>query len=262
MCPPRGDGRAPRRRFLVEAVDPDSEGFRADRAPQLLAEELPHALKVLRLKVGDVLDGMDGCGRTWPLVVSAAGRHSLDLEIQGDPETSPPPGAPGASLPAIEVAVAFPRPSLAEEMVGRLTQLGVARIRPLITERSTPGASDPKHAKLERVAREACKQSGRAWFPAILEPMDLTAWLAGLNVPATHLDASGGTRVADWAEGRGGSSEMALAVGPEGGWSDPERDALHRAGVGATRLAPHILRTETAAEAAAAILVQCVMRDA
>ena len=91
--------------------------------------------------------------------------------------------------------------------------------------------------------------------------MDLTDWLGRLNVPATHLDASGGTRVAEWADGRGGCNDLALAVGPEGGWSDAERDALHRAGVGATRLAPNILRTETAAEAGAAILVQCLMRD-
>ena len=92
------------------------------------------------------------------------------------------------------------------------------------------------------------------------EPVALAAWLGALDVPATHLDAGGETRLLEWADGRTRAERLAIAVGPEGGWSDDERDALHRAGVGATWLAPHVLRTETAAEAAAAVLVQRLAR--
>jgi 16S rRNA (uracil1498-N3)-methyltransferase len=252
MAPPRGEGPAPVRRFRVA---PDGEG-----RPRLLDEELPHALRVLRLTVGDRLVGLDGAGRSWPLVVTRATRRELDVVADGEPTEVPAPGTPGAALPSIEVAVALPKPSRAEALVERLTQLGVDRITPLVTERTTTKGAAPKRAKLERVALEACKQCARAWFPTIGEPVPLARWLEALDAPATHLDASGGTRLLDWADGRTGAERVAVLVGPEGGWSDDEREALHRAGVGATWLAPHVLRTETAAEAAAAVLVQRLAR--
>jgi 16S rRNA (uracil1498-N3)-methyltransferase len=257
MCPPQGDHRSPQRRFLVE-VPPENQG---EALPRLVEEDLRQALGDLRLQPGDTFDGLDGRGRVWPLRVLAAGRNSLELAPEGEPWTVPPPGDEGAALPSIEIAVAFPVPSLAEEMVGRLTQLGVARIRPLITERRATGASDPKLPKLERIAREACKQVGREWFPDILHPVTLSEWLIQLDKPATHLEAGGETELSEWAEGREPHASLALAVGPEGGWSDDERTALHRACVGATRLAPHNRPTKTAAEAGAAILVQRLVRD-
>ncbi len=232
--------------------------------PRLLESELLHALQVLRMRPGDPCVGLDGRGRAWPLRVAAAGRRELGLEVTGPVETEPEPGAADAPLPWIEVAVAWPRKNRAEEMLGRLVQLGAAAVTPLVARQSGPQpAPDPSEARWGRILREACKQCRRHWLPVLNDPLGpLELLLARPGSAVALLEPSVGMSLDTWArslkpspEGLGTRAHpIVLAVGPEGGFSEEEREGFHLKGATSVRVGPHVLRIETAAEAALAVV--------
>ena len=125
---------------------------------------------MLRLKTGDRLVGLDGRGESWPLEVASVARDRLTLASAGERRLDPRPGTKGAPLPWIEVAVPWPKGGRVEEMLDRLTQLGAAAIAPLACARAGPHSREQpanRRERLERVLREACKQSGRTWLPVL-----------------------------------------------------------------------------------------------
>ena len=257
-CFPRGvrPGRlggvepaASTRRFFL--ADPQ-----ADR-PQLLPEELRHALGVLRLGPGDPLLGLDGVGGLHPLIVRRATRSMLELERCGEVQREPRPGTAGAPMAWIEVAAALPKGARAESTLGRLTQLGISAFQPLVCARDQGFAREKvekRGAGLERACREACKQSRRAWVPEIragVRPAQLKE-LYG-NFDAVLLSPEAAFGLLHWcATPR--SRPVALIAGPEGGFDGAELAELGFAAP--ARLGPHILRIETAIEAAAATVAQ------
>jgi 16S rRNA (uracil1498-N3)-methyltransferase len=252
---------------VSEATPASSAFFLADDAsplaPRLRAEDAEHAVRVLRLGPGDRLVGLDGRGGRLPLRVRGVERGRLDLEVAGTRQLTPEPGAEGSPLPWFELAIAWPRRNRVEDMVGRLVQLGAAAIRPLEARRRGPEAPprDPPE-RLLRVVREACKQSGRAWlttFEPCLTPAALVA--ARPTSPLAVLDPRGGFALDTWLRslrpsplGTGTRSRpIVLVIGPEGGLSPAELEALEARGASRVWIGPHILRVETAAEAAMAI---------
>jgi 16S rRNA (uracil1498-N3)-methyltransferase len=232
-------------------------------APRLAEEDERHALRVLRLAPGAQLVGLDGRGVRFPLRVRARTERGLELEAAGDATREPEPGEAGAPLPWIELAVAWPRKNRVEDMLDRLVQLGAAAIRPLEAEHrgpeEVPSEAPPRHL---RIAREACKQSQRAWLPELLSattPLALAAERRGAAL--AWLDPDAGLSLDAWLRslapaplGVGTRARpITLAIGPEGGWSTAERAAFEEHGANATWLGPNVLRVETAAEAAMAI---------
>jgi 16S rRNA (uracil1498-N3)-methyltransferase len=193
----------------------------------------------------------------------------LEVEATGAVSREPAPGEPGASIPWIELAVALPREKRAEVMLDRLVQLGLAALTPLWTGRSQGPRRDlsaSRRRRLERAAREACKQSGRTWLPVLNpthSPDELAASREGTSVALLSPDE--GMVLPHWAgrldEGLGTRLEpIVLVVGPEGGFTDDEARRLTEGGARRVRLGPHTLRVETAAEAAVGGLVQTLFR--
>ena len=230
---------------------------------QLAEGEAEHGLKVLRMRPGQAALGLDGLGGKWPLVVEAAQRRRLDLVVTGPREEEPLPGEPGAPLPWIEVAVAWPKKQRGEEMLGRLVQLGVSQITPLVTRRGHPPIKDDAiPARWQRILREHSKQCGRLWLPAIREPLG-AGELAGRlgDAAAALLDPVAGFGLDSWVRSLPlGPSllgtrarPIVLIIGPEGGFDSEEQGTLLTAGACPVRLGPHVLRIETAAEAALAV---------
>jgi 16S rRNA (uracil1498-N3)-methyltransferase len=138
-------------------------------------------------------------------------------------------------------------------LVEKAQELGVTRVVPVVTERTRDVATRFRAEHLgraERRALDAMKQSGNPWLAAVEPPADLQAALARLGLPLRWLADPGGASPdsAPLTEG------LAVLVGPEGGLSDPEREAVLAAGFEAVRLGPHQLRFETAAVAAASVV--------
>jgi len=254
--PPRAaePGSAPERRFfLARSPRPPSDG----RA-ELIEEDARHAQRVLRLGVGDRLVGLDGRGGIWPAEVSAVARDRVEVLVGPGGRIDPAPGAPGAALPWIEIAVAWPKPGKLEEMLDRLTQLGAAAIARLPSERAGPHAQDPsgaRRARLERVLREACKQSGRSWLPVLADEP------AGGEAELVLLDPDAGCTLPAWIarveHGWTAARPLRVLVGPEGGFTAAERAQWIARGAEPLALGPHVLRVETAAEAAMATIAAC-----
>jgi 16S rRNA (uracil1498-N3)-methyltransferase len=212
-------------------------------------------LRVLRLKTGDRLVGLDGRGGSWPLAVASVGRRELKLAAAGEARHDPRPGEKGAALPWIEVCVPWPKGGRVEEMLDRLTQLGAAAIAPLACARAGPHSGvlpAGRRERLERVLREACKQSGRTWLP-VLRDEDPTRKTTG-KIDGVLLDPAGDRTLPEWIRGRAVDRPLLVLVGPEGGFTAEERADFLRRGAEAVRLGPHVLRVETAAEAAMAVL--------
>ncbi|MCK6447987.1 MAG: 16S rRNA (uracil(1498)-N(3))-methyltransferase [Planctomycetes bacterium] len=235
-------------------------------APELAPEDAEHLRRVLRARAGDRVTAFDGRGGRAELVVRALERRELVLALDGVPRFEPEPGAPGAALEWLEIAAPLPRGARAEELVDRLVQLGVARLVPLGAERTQgdrESLSPARRERLRRIGRAAAKQSRRAWELELADELEFAAWLgAGARVacfladpgaPRTLLDA-----LAELPrEPRGTRARpLALVFGPEGGFTDGELEIARAAGAIDVALGPHVLRIETAAEAAAASVVQ------
>ncbi len=194
-----------------------------------------HLRKVLRLRAGESVGVTDGHGR-WCLAVAVLDGNTLRLEA-----TSAVTAEPAAERP-ITIAVAIPKGDRLDWMVQKVTELGIDRLVLLQADRSVvrwkPDRIERHLARLQRIADEAMRQSRRVRRLAIEAP-----------VPA--VDVLGGYAVAEPGGRALIAGDTAVAVGPEGGWSDPELQAGgDRIDLGAT-----ILRTETAAVAVSALCV-------
>lgn len=203
-----------------------------------------HLARVLRLRVGESVTVADGSGRWRPYRIGAAG-SVVRLEAIDAAEQEPDPS------PRLVVAFALTKADKPDLVVQKLTELGVDRIVPVLSERSVarPGTERAQRARerWQRIAREAAGQSRRARLP-VIEPLGRLADLAGH--PALVVAERGGLRASALGDPLGG--ELLVLVGPEGGFAPEELAGLSpwaRLGLG-----PHVLRAETAAVAAAAVL--------
>jgi 16S rRNA (uracil1498-N3)-methyltransferase len=206
--------------------------------PVLELDDRHHLERVLRLRPADVVTVADGRGAWRRCTLGTGGVLALVGEVVHQPRPAP----------AITIAFAVTKGERPELAVQKLTELGVDRIVAFPAERSVArweGERAVRHVeRLRRVAREAAVQSRRSWLPDVAP---LTTLAAILGEP--------GAVVADPQGGRPSLTSPTIVVGPEGGFSDRER-ALAR---GAVRLGPHVLRAETAAITAGAVLA--ALRD-
>lgn len=202
-------------------------------APSLDPTDRHHLERVLRARPGDLITATDGIGGRRLCRFAAGG----ELEPGGDVEREP------AWTPTLTVAIALTKGARPELAVQKLTELGVDRIVVFHAARSVArwsGGRDEHHlGRLRRVAREAAMQSQRARLPEVAE---VSSFAAVASLPDAALADRGG--------GPPSLEHPVLLVGPEGGWAPEERAA----GLPSVCLGPHVLRAETAAMAAGALL--------
>lgn len=208
-----------------------------------------HVSRVLRLGPGDELTLFDGRGGEYPaMIVDARG---IVVRVQaGECRT-----VERESPLSLALVQGVSRGERMDWVVQKATELGVAEIIPVLTERSVvklnASQAERKREHWLGIAISACEQCGRNRVPQIHTPVDFATWL----VPAHGalrilLDVSGGNAL----ESLQPHQQVTLLIGPEGGLSNTERDAALAAGFRALRLGPRTLRTETAAIAALAAL--------
>ena len=204
-----------------------------------------HLARVLRLRPGEVVTAADGRGRWRPYEVSVVAGAGVQLAARGPGETEP------ALTPALAVAFCLTKADKPDLTVQKLTELGVDRILPGLSARSV---SRPEGARAEaavrrwrRVALEAARQCRRSRLPDVagISPLAALSGHPGLVVADPGGEAPSGL-------GPPPGGELLVVVGPEGGLAPDEVDGL--APWARVRLGPLVLRAETAALAAAAVL--------
>jgi 16S rRNA (uracil1498-N3)-methyltransferase len=208
--------------------------------------EAHHVSNVLRLTVRDAVELFDGQGRAAEGVITAIARRSVELQITAVRETPP-------ILPRITLAAAVPKGERFDWLVEKTAELGVAQLVPLRTARGTVDPRDSKLDRLRQVVIAACKQSRNNWAMEIAAPIAWDEWLStkSKDIPLLIADAGGGA-----LESRIGPEtlEVLIAIGPEGGWTAEELAAGQTQGGQLVSLGPTILRIETAAIVAAALV--------
>jgi 16S rRNA (uracil1498-N3)-methyltransferase len=221
------------------------------QAPRPSEDDAHHLLHVLRLRPGEVVIASDGAGAFVPCVISEgstgtrgrarADASSLDaLEVTGDVRGL-------EREPVRRVAFALPKGERAEWTVQKLTEIGIAAIVPLVTDRTVVRLSAEealrRAERFRRIAREAGAQSRRPHLPEVAVPTTVEALLATLG--------DGEVAIAEPGGGPLTPAMHTVLVGPEGGWSERELGVIPtRVGLGSG-----VLRTETAALVAATLLV-------
>jgi len=226
-----------RRRFFVPAVE---QGY-----AEITGEDAHHLARVLRARPGQFFEVSDN--RSLFLAeVESAGPKRVRLRIR---EALPAEPA-GGEIRLLAALIKFDR---FEAVVEKATELGVSAIVPVEAARSEKGllaAADRRVERWRRIAREASQQSRRMRLPEILPPCRLSDALDETAAARCYLDEEGGEPLLRAA----GETAVAFAVGPEGGWTEGERRVFQAEGWAPVSLGPGILRADTAAIAALAVL--------
>lgn len=201
----------------------------------LAGAEARHASRVLRLQPGEEVTISDGRGRVVRARLTDVEREAVRAEAFDERFVE-------QMHPALTVWPAIAKNDKLDLVVQKLTELGVASIRPWFATRSVVRWDAQKRAahgeRWRTIAREAAKQSKRAWLPEVADPADAVE--AGPGTVVLHERAR--LRLRD----AGVDDARALVVGPEGGLTDEEADGFAAAGASVVTLGGQILRAETA----------------
>ena len=209
-----------------------------------------HAAGSRRMAAGEAVDLVDGLGTRASCRVLSSGKDTLTLEVVGR-EVEPVPA------PRIVLVQALPKGDRGELAVELATEVGVDEVVPWVSARCVMQWKGDRgykqHARWQATAREAAKQSRRAWVPPVRglhTTPQVAALLAGTTALVLHEAARAPLTAADLPADR----DVVLVVGPEGGIDERELEAFAAAGAQPVLLGPTVLRTSTAGAAAAAVV--------
>ncbi len=203
--------------------------------------------QVRRVQPGDELWLFDGSGNDWPATVLAVGRSEVRVRL-------------GAAVPvqrelprAVTLALAMPANERMDTLVEKATELGVAAVQPLMSQRSVLRLAGERAGRKQQhwqaIAEAACEQCGRARVPQLAPVQELSAWLAALP------PAAGGHRLLLSLQPDAqplqalvppGAAPVLTLSGPEGGLAPDEEAAARAAGFVPVALGPRVLRADTA----------------
>jgi 16S rRNA (uracil1498-N3)-methyltransferase len=207
-------------------------------------------VQVLRLQPGDALTLFDGGGGQWAGEITAISRREVRVRtLHFDPLER-------ELARVVTLAVGMPANERMDALIEKATELGVARIQPLVCERSVLRVAGEralrKAAHWHAVAVAACEQCGRNRVPEIAEPLRLTAWLTEVAGAGRALWMLSTAEASPWPPAAGHERELLVLSGPEGGLTASEEAAARAAGFGAYSLGARVLRADTAPLAALA----------
>lgn len=215
----------------------------ADVTPVLDGPAAHYLLNVMRLKAGDPILLFDNIRGEWLAVVADVAKRSLTLRIERQMRAI-------EQVPDLWLCFAPVKKARLDWIIEKATELGVARLQPVITERTI--VERVKRERLEAQIIEACEQCGRTALPTLAEPVKLPQLLKDWPADRTLVfaDEAGGLPLA----AINAPAPAAILTGPEGGFTTRERELLiDTAAVRRIALGPRILRAETAAIAAVSL---------
>lgn len=260
----------PEPRLLID------QPLRAGAEIALDESQARHVGTVLRLDEGDALRVFNAHDGEWRARVSAKTKRGMSVRLDELVRAA-------RAAPDLDLLFAPVKRHATDLIVEKATELGVRRIRPVITQRTI--AETVRLDRLQAIAREAAEQTERFEAPEIMEPVSLVRALDGWDTarPLIYADEAGDDAGAPWGgekgraqpiadvlnlwsagaspadtlagEGAGAPYKLALLIGPEGGFTPEERRMLRGLSfVNAVSLGPRILRAETAVIAALSVI--------
>jgi 16S rRNA (uracil1498-N3)-methyltransferase len=237
------------RRFFVRPEDVGAGALR------LRGDEAEHLARVLRLGPGTQVLVFDGHGHEYVVLVERLEIDAIVCQILRHTEIQP------TQTVSIILGQGLPKAERFEWVIQKTTELGVSEIVPLITERAIPHISPrqipTKLGRWEKLAREACKQSGRATVPHLWPPTSLETFFATFQSAELKLVLWEGEDRRSLRTVLAASEQVAsvaVLVGPEGGFTPQEVACGEANGFIAVGLGKRTLRTETAGVVAVSLL--------
>jgi 16S rRNA (uracil1498-N3)-methyltransferase len=239
-------------RFHVAAAAPGARLVLPEHAAH-------HAREVLRLRPGAAVRVFDGRGAEFEAMIETVSRRIVEVRLAHAVAARP------ESPLHLSLALSPLKGDRMELVIQKATELGVSSIQPVVTARTDavarPALRGTRQERWSRVASGAAEQCGRAVVPPVEATTTLAAFLAGLSTGRRLLLLeTGGLPSLASLEPPRAENRACLLLGPAGGWDDAEVQAASRAGFVAVGLGPRILRAETAAISAVAI-VQALWGD-
>ncbi|NVM76417.1 16S rRNA (uracil1498-N3)-methyltransferase [Duganella sp. SG902] len=217
-----------------------------------LPDAVAHHVQVLRLAPGELITLFNGEGGEYTASLSEIGRRSASAEVKAHTPRE-------VELPfAVTLAQALPEGTKMDWIIEKAIELGVSGFQPLATQRCVVKLSAERaEKKLEHwrgIIVSASEQSGRNRLAQLAPPQDYKNWITQQDLHRrVILTPRAGQSLAEWARHQPPQA-VTLVVGPEGGLSDQEEELAIRHGALPLAMGPRILRTETAALAAVAML--------
>ena len=249
-----------RRRWIADEVTGDTAA--------LVGEHAAHLARVLRAEVGQEFDIATGDEiRRGTITAISYDRVEFALDSKPYHKRSFKPFA----APKITLALAIFKFDRMEWAIEKCTEIGVARIIPVIARRTDAhlaAAAVKRHERWQRIVRQAAEQSRRAAPPEItaqvkLKDLDDAGILpesvqTRVVLAESLAEAEDENRLGEVLQSRSTADEVALAVGPEGGWADGELAWFYEMGWAAASLGDTVLRAETAAIVATALALEAL----
>jgi 16S rRNA (uracil1498-N3)-methyltransferase len=241
-----------RRRWIAEHWD--------QATATLVGAQAEHMARVLRAEVGSEADVVAG-GQVFHARVAAVSNHEVRFDLIAELRADP--------ALAVTLVVSIYKFDRMEWALEKATELGVRAVAPVIarrTEKHLAQAAEKRAERWRRIVHEAAQQSRRSDVPLIHEPTTLAARVragsTATRIVLAEQERATTLRTAiEEAVGQAAGQkmpELEIAIGPEGGWAPDEEALFDINGWRAVSLGPRILRAETAAIAALAVVASCV----
>jgi 16S rRNA (uracil1498-N3)-methyltransferase len=223
------------------------------------SRESHHLARVLRAKVGETAEALDGLGRRY--LGSIVSADSKAMQIQVDSEEFVP-----VEMPRVTLLQSMPKGKTMDLILRMATEIGAAAVQPVFTDQGEVQIKgDRLLGKLEKwrlTMIESCKQCGVPYLPELHAPVSIVDWLRAhapsegcLRVVASLEEES--RPLAETLCSEGALNEVVVAVGPEGDFTAGEYAAMGAAGFKHVRLGANVLRAETAAAYILSVVDQC-----
>lgn len=221
---------------------------------ELTGERRHYLLHVLRLEEGDALEIFDGKGRAFEARVANVTPETVRVTL-GTARVAPP-------RREVSILQGLPKGDKLELVLQKGTELGATAFLPVATARSVvklePKRAEERTSRWTKIVEEAARQCRRDDVPRVATPSPLLEAARALPVGTVLLvldEEESAVPLGDAFRGAGAGTGVALVIGPEGGLAREEVDALKALGARPVTLGKRILRTETAALAALAVMM-------
>lgn len=223
----------------------------------VLTEDAQHIKNVLRMNEGDEILVFDGTGTEYKAVIDRIEQHRVVCKRCGDSFC--------AAEPKLRVTLfqGIPKSDKMEQIIQKSTELGVFEIVPVEMSRCVAKVqkTSDKLKRWNKISREAAKQSGRGIVPLVCEPISFSQAVEKATkfdfalMPYEALGHLGERGLKQVLEKNRGKKNLAVLIGPEGGFSDSEARLAAEANIEAVGLGKRILRTETAGSAVLSVVM-------